>query len=57
MIKAIRILEVPLLLLVIAIGCIEEGLIGTPIFLLAISVTRLIVNVITDDFIYKSRKN
>jgi|TARA_R110002050_G_scaffold6317_1_gene26370 hypothetical protein len=57
MVKMIRILEVPLLLLVIAIGCIEEGLIGTPIFLIAISVTRLIVNVITDDFIYKSRKN
>jgi len=57
MVKMIRILEVPLLLLVIAIGCIEEGLIGTSIFLIAISVTRLIVNVITDDFIYKSRKN
>jgi len=53
MIKAIRILEVPLLLLVIAIGCIEEGLISTPIFLIAISVTRLIVNVITDAIIYK----
>ena len=53
MIKVIRILEVPLLLMLIAIGCIEEGLIGMPIFLIAISVTRLIVNVITDEIIYK----
>ena len=59
MIKAIRILEVPLLLLLIAMGCIEEGLIGMPIFLVAISVTRLVVNIITDDTIYKNihRKN
>tara|TARA_R110000823_G_C15794557_1_gene486510 strand:+ start:519 stop:683 length:165 start_codon:yes stop_codon:yes gene_type:complete len=53
MIKFIRILEVPLLLLVMAVGCIEEGAMITSIFLIAISVTRLIVNVITDDIIYR----
>ena len=53
MIKAIRILEVPLLLLIMAIGCIQEGAIGVSIFLGTISVLRLWVNVITDDTIYK----
>ena len=47
--KVIRILEVPLLLLIIAIGCIEEGVIGVSIFLITVSVLRLWVNVITDD--------
>jgi len=49
----LRILEVPLLLLVIAIGCIEKGTIGVSIFLITISILRLWVNVITDDTIYK----
>jgi len=53
MIKIIRILEVPLLLMLMAIGCYEEGLVIMPIILMIISVTRLIVNVITDDIIYK----
>ena len=53
MIKLIRILEVPLLLLIIAIGCIEEGAIGVSIFLITISVLRLWVNVVTDDTIYR----
>ena len=53
MLKAIRILEVPILLLVIALGCIEKGAIGVSIFLITISILRLWVNVITDDTIYK----
>ncbi len=53
MIKVIRILEVPLLLLIMGIGCVQEDLIGMALFLFAISITRLIVNVITDDTIYK----
>ena len=53
MIKAIRILEVPLLLLVMSIGCLEEKAIKMSIFLIAISITRLIVNVVTDSTIYK----
>jgi len=53
MIKVIRILEVPLLLLVMAIGCLQEDAMVMFIFLIAISITRLIVNVITDDTIYK----
>jgi len=53
MAKVIRVLEVPLLLLIMAVGCAEEGAIGITIFLTAISVTRLIVNVITDEYIYK----
>ena len=52
MIKMIRILEVPLLLLIIMIGCIQEGSIGVSIFLGTISVLRLWLNVITDDTIY-----
>jgi hypothetical protein len=51
MVKLIRVLEVPLLLLVIAIGCIEEGAIGVSIFLITISILRLWVNVVTDDTI------
>ena len=53
MIKAIRILEVPLLLLVMSIVCLEDKAIEMSIFLIAISITRLIVNVVTDDTIYK----
>jgi hypothetical protein len=53
MIKVIRILEVPLLLLVVAFGCIQEQAIATAVFLIAISITRLIVNVITDNTIFK----
>jgi len=56
-IKIIRILEVPVLLLIMAIGCIEVNSTGTAIFLLAISVTRLIVNVITDEHIYRNRND
>jgi hypothetical protein len=51
--KAIRILEVPLLLLVMMVGCIQEGAIGVSIFFGTISVLRLWVNIITDDTIYK----
>ena len=51
--KYIRALEVPFLLLVIAMGCIEMGSTGTAIFLFIVSASRLFVNVITDDFIYK----
>jgi hypothetical protein len=53
MVKAIRILEVPILCLIMALGCIQEGAIITSIFLGVVSVTRLVVNVITDDIIYK----
>ena len=49
MMKIIRTLEVPLLILVIAIGCIEEGLLAMPLFLIFISVIRLIINVITEE--------
>ena len=57
MIKAIRILEVPLLLLIMAIGCIQEGAIGVSIFLGTISVLRLWVNIVTDDTIYRNQNN
>ena len=49
----IRELEVPFYLLVIAIGCMEMGNTKIAIFLIIISILRLIVNVITDEFIYK----
>jgi len=51
--KAIRILEVPLLLLIMTVGCIQEGAIGVSIFLGTLSILRLWVNVITDDTIYR----
>ena len=51
--KYIRALEVPFYLLVIALACIERGNTGVATFLILISVIRLIINVITDEFIYK----
>ena len=53
MIKAIRILEVPIYLLVIALGCIENGSTSMGIFIVIISIVRLFTNHITDEFIYK----
>ena len=51
--KYIRILEVPLYLLTIAMACYEMGATGTTIFLMIISIVRLMVNSITDEFVYK----
>ena len=51
--KYIRALEVPFYLLVIALACLERGSTGVAVFLLLISVGRLVVNVMTDEFIYK----
>ena len=51
--KYIRALEIPLYLLVIALFCLENGNKATAAFLLIVSISRLIVNVITDEFIYK----
>jgi|TARA_R110000744_G_C19256673_1_gene550890 hypothetical protein len=56
MTKIIRILEVPLLMLVMAIGTYSEGSFKTAAALLAVSITRLIVNTMTDDSIYKNLK-
>ena len=53
MIKAIRILEVPIYLLVIALFTIENGSTNLGIFLIAISIGRLFTNHITDSSIYK----
>ena len=53
MVKTIRILEVPIYLLVIALFCIENEATGMGIFLMAVSVGRLWTNHITDDTIYK----
>jgi hypothetical protein len=53
MVKVIRILETPILLLVIALGCYEMGAGGTAIFLALVSIIKLITNVVTDEFIYK----
>ena len=51
--KAIRILEVPLYLLVISMMCFEFGSSLMALFLLIISIARLVVNVVTDEFNYK----
>ena len=55
MAKAIRILEVPLYLLVIAMACYEFGAGGTALFLILVSFARLFTNTITDDSIYKHK--
>ena len=51
--KYIRALEVPLYLLVIGLFCLEQGQTFVSIFLIVVSIIRLVVNVITDEFIYK----
>jgi len=56
MVKYIRALEVPFYLLVIAIGCLENGSKGIAIFLVIISILRLLSNVLTDNFIYKNNE-
>ena len=56
MAKAIRILEVPIYLLVIAMACYEFGAGGTAIFLVLISVARLFTNTISDSSVYKSNE-
>ena len=53
MIKAIRILEVPIYLLVIAMACLERGNTIIAIFLILISIARLAVNSTTDTSVYK----
>jgi len=52
--KFIRVLEVPILLLVISFGVYLDGGYITSLFLLTVSVIRLWVNVITDSTIYKN---
>ena len=52
--KKIRILEIPIYLLVIAMAVYEiEEAVGISIFLVLISIARLVTNIITDEFIYK----
>ena len=56
MIKAIRILEVPIFLLTISFFCFENESNGMGSFLLIVSLLRLWANSITDSTIYKQRK-
>jgi len=54
MTKAIRILESPIYLLVIALCIYEiEQTLTIPLFLVLVSVARLIVNSMFDEFLYK----
>jgi len=53
MIKYLRALEVPFYLLVIALGVLEQNNMGLAIILVLVSIARLAVNVMTDEFIYK----
>ena len=53
MLKIIRQLEIPLYLLVIAMACLERGNTIIAIFLILMSMLRLAVNSITDEFNYK----
>jgi len=56
MAKAIRILEVPIYLLVIAMACYEFGAGGTAIFLILVSIARVFTNTISDSSVYKSNE-
>ncbi len=51
--KYLRALEVPFYLLVIAFACLERGNTGIATLLVLVSLGRLAVNVMTDEFIYK----
>jgi hypothetical protein len=52
--KLIRILEIPIYLLVIAMAVYEiDNAIGISFFLVLISIARLFTNIFTDEFIYK----
>jgi hypothetical protein len=51
--KYLRALEVPFYLLVIALGVLEQDNTGLAIVLILVSVGRLVVNVMTDEFVYK----
>ncbi len=51
--KYIRALEVPFYLLVMALVCLERGSTAIAVFLILVSVGRLAVNVMTDEFVYK----
>ena len=53
--RLIRILEVPIYLLVIAMMSLEHGQIGVSIFLILVSMIRLWVNHMTDE-IEKNKK-
>ena len=52
--RFIRVLEVPILLLVISFGSCVDGGYSMSIFLLVLSIIRLWVNVITDSITYKN---
>ena len=53
--KIIRMLEIPIYLLVIAMAVYEiEKAVGVSVFLVLVSIARLFTNIITDEFIYKS---
>jgi len=51
--RAVRILEVPLLLLLLAFNSYTDGSMGWAVFILIISIVRLFINHVTDDVIYK----
>ena len=51
--KYIRVLEAPFYLLIIALFCLETENQEVAVFLLIVSVGRLIVNTITDEVTYK----
>ena len=52
--KVIRMLEIPIYLLVIAMAIWEiEKALGVSVLLVLVSIARLFTNIITDEFIYK----
>jgi hypothetical protein len=53
--RIIRIVEVPIYLLTLSIGCLNEGSTFFGLLLLGISVFRLWINHITDEHVYRDR--
>ena len=53
MVKTIRIIEVPIYLMAMAMGCWNNGSGALAIVLMVISIFRLWVNVVTDSSVYK----
>jgi hypothetical protein len=51
--KIIRIIEVPLYLMVIALGCFQTNAEAMGIILVIISIARLFINAITDQHTYR----
>jgi len=54
--KLIRCIEVPVYLIAIGVGCLNDGQTGLAVSLMVISLVRLWVNVVTDSTVYRGNE-